>query len=631
MFFLHDVVEPSNLAADDSQNASSDGESFYDEDYYDFGSVSSGELEDQMDVDDPGHRPGDDQPSEAPPAPSASGPSHDSDPSDSPPSLTPTATQDTNTNDEGNTPQDTRKPPKGKSIAHYDLKAKRIVFVSLDVETGGEYCGIIQLSAEIFRKTGSTINRVAEAFNQYVRPPDGTIWNEEACLASHGLTAESRQIQNGRPFVTVWVQFCDWVSRHVRQDEKCILVAYRGETCDLRWIWKHTQAPRSQLSMPPQLHYFMNPLEVIQNYKGCKFHPTKSKLESLELGCVWKYITNRNLNGAHDSLVDAKAQTDIVTHKFFQAFIDRAKSIRTIDEIFTRAEQRNMSRLLEPTRPVHDPWFELTTNDDFTWSLSPEDEYLGPSSGGVWGPSSAMLQLARKGDLAEMFLAIFPLDVLKYIAERTIAYAYEEYVVASYRYDRDGNITKRPILQLFVPSRSNPLPPNARHRWKQMKNGRKFDVTEYSILAWLGSLMYAGAFFHGDNNRGVDSIYATADNGLSIPFIRNTMTTHAFRFHRNFIHFSDSKKQKSKGQRGYDPLFKVTPIIELLMRRIRTVWIAGDKITIDESMIRYMGRAVAFIQYMPRKPIKHGIKVLLYAVPTLELCLDLKSTADLKV
>lgn len=36
---------------------------------------------------------------------------------------------------------------------------------------------------------------------------------------------------------------------------------------------------------------------------------------------------------------------------------------------------------------------------------------------------------------------------------------------------------------------------------------------------------------------------------------------------------------------------------------------AGDRVTIDESMIRYMGRAVAFVQYMPRKPIKHGLKV----------------------
>eukprot|EP00956_Cyclotella_meneghiniana_P031351 scaffold82082_cov70-Cyclotella_meneghiniana.AAC.5 len=52
------------------------------------------------------------------------------------------------------------------------------------------------------------------------------------------------------------------------------------------------------------------------------------------------------------------------------------------------------------------------------------------------------------------------------------------------------------------------------------------------------------------------------------------------------------------------------------MERIRTVWIAGDRVTvtIDESMIRYMGRAIAFIQYMPRKPIKHGIRIKVFAV-----------------
>ena len=33
------------------------------------------------------------------------------------------------------------------------------------------------------------------------------------------------------------------------------------------------------------------------------------------------------------------------------------------------------------------------------------------------------------------------------------------------------------------------------------------------------------------------------------------------------------------------------------------------QVTIDESMIKYMGRAVLFAQYTPAKPIKHGIKV----------------------
>lgn len=129
------------------------------------------------------------------------------------------------------------------------------------------------------------------------------------------------------------------------------------------------------------------------------------------------------------------------------------------------------------------------------------------------------------------------------------------------------------------------------------------------MLAWLGCTIYAGALFSGDNNRGIDAIYSDSSYGMSVPFIHNTMTQDAFIFMRNYIHFSRTRNQKKSGQAGYHPLFKVNTIIKMLMERIRTVWIAGPRITIDESMIRYMGRAVAFIQYMPHKPIKHGIKV----------------------
>jgi len=43
------------------------------------------------------------------------------------------------------------KPPKGKSIAHKWIAAEKIVYISQDIESGGENCGIIQLSAQIFR------------------------------------------------------------------------------------------------------------------------------------------------------------------------------------------------------------------------------------------------------------------------------------------------------------------------------------------------------------------------------------------------------------------------------------------------------------------------------------------------
>ena len=162
-----------------------------------------------------------------------------------------------------------RKPPRGKSIAHFDLHNHKIVFLSLDLETGGEYCGIIQLSGQLFRQNpvdaqGNTFLLVTETFNEYVSLPDGAFWNDEASRLSHGLCTRSPVIQNASPFAIVWTKFCSWIQCHVCPSEKCILCAYRDETCDMRWIWKHCLAPRSQLNIPSQIKYFMDPLEVIK-------------------------------------------------------------------------------------------------------------------------------------------------------------------------------------------------------------------------------------------------------------------------------------------------------------------------------------------------------------------------------
>ncbi len=48
-------------------------------------------------------------------------------------------------------PADHPKPLKGRSIAHNILTDGSAVLLSLDIEIGGEYAGIVQLSAEIVR------------------------------------------------------------------------------------------------------------------------------------------------------------------------------------------------------------------------------------------------------------------------------------------------------------------------------------------------------------------------------------------------------------------------------------------------------------------------------------------------
>ena len=45
-----------------------------------------------------------------------------------------------------------------------------LVFISVDLETGGERCGIIQMSAQIFRIQNNEAEVEINVFNEYVNP-----------------------------------------------------------------------------------------------------------------------------------------------------------------------------------------------------------------------------------------------------------------------------------------------------------------------------------------------------------------------------------------------------------------------------------------------------------------------------
>ena len=75
--------------------------------------------------------------------------------------------------------EDEAKPLKGKSIAHKLDLTNGIVYFSFDIETGGEYCGIVQISCQKFQLTEHNSEISAEVepvtFNSYVKPPPDAI------------------------------------------------------------------------------------------------------------------------------------------------------------------------------------------------------------------------------------------------------------------------------------------------------------------------------------------------------------------------------------------------------------------------------------------------------------------------
>jgi hypothetical protein len=103
-------------------------------------------------------------------------------------------------------------------------------------------------------------------------------------------------------------------------------------------------------------------------------------------------------------------------------------------------------------------------------------------------------------------------------------------------------------------------------------------------------------------------LWRNPPHGISIPYVRNSMLRDAYEFMRRSIKFCDNMKQKEHNVAGYDPLFKVRYPLEVTMKGLRGAWIAGQHVTINKSMIKYMGCVVTFLQYMPAKPIKCSIK-----------------------
>jgi hypothetical protein len=148
--------------------------------------------------------------------------------------------------------------------------------------------------------------------------------------------------------------------------------------------------------------------------------------------------------------------------------------------------------------------------------------------------------------------------------------------------------------------------PNRRHRADNKRV--RYSITSGFIITWIGILILQGAHF-GSHKRTSRKMWQKTPYGLSLPYVRNSMSRDAYEFLRRNLHFADNYKQQPEGSEGYDPLFKVRYPLDIIGKGLRKVWTVGQLVTIDESMIKYCGRRVAFVQYIPAKPIKHGIKV----------------------
>lgn len=85
------------------------------------------------------------------------------------------------------------------------------------------------------------------------------------------------------------------------------------------------------------------------------------------------------------------------------------------------------------------------------------------------------------------------------------------------------------------------------------------------------------------------------------------MTRDRFSLLMKFLHLNDNSQYKKKGEPGHDPLYKVRPFVTPLIEHFQSSYTLHREVSLDKSMIGFKGR-LGFIQYMPKKPTKWGMK-----------------------
>ena len=178
---------------------------------------------------------------------------------------------------------------------------------------------------------------------------------------------------------------------------------------------------------------------------------------------------------------------------------------------------------MEPIRPVHSLWVEITKEDNIQWEPDKHDDYWGSRGGAPAGPSDAALLVARTTkSLLSLFLFMVSLTFFSQVAKWTHKYCYEDWVVESFGKDRDGDAKRIRHFEDVPAQIERGFPyPGRRHRADKEK--KKYTITTGFVLCWMGMLILQGSHF-GANKRSAAKMWRGQPYGISIPYIQNTMT-----------------------------------------------------------------------------------------------------------
>lgn len=108
---------------------------------------------------------------------------------------------------------------------------------------------------------------------------------------------------------------------------------------------------------------------------------------------------------------------------------------------------------------------------------------------------------------------------------------------------------------------------------------------------------------------------------ISTPGFGEVMPRNRYQVLNSFLHFNNNDNQVARGEPGFDPLFKVRPLIDSSLPTYKEEFSPGAQLSVDESLAPFKGR-ISYKQYIPNKPKKWGIKMWVLCDAKTGFCLE---------
>ena len=102
---------------------------------------------------------------------------------------------------------------------------------------------------------------------------------------------------------------------------------------------------------------------------------------------------------------------------------------------------------------------------------------------------------------------------------------------------------------------------------------------------------------------------------LSTPFFGATMSRTRFLQILRYLHFVDNSQGPKPHYTNINKLYKIQPLLDLIIPRFRAVYKPERQLAVDETLIKFKGK-IHFRQFIPIKPGRFGIKAFTLAEST---------------